>query len=257
MPGAVALALGEGLAARAIQIGQADRKDEHGADDAQNGRRPGGRAEKTRRDDVLDLRRSGQAVHREGRPAQDDRRGQQALGNVGAPEHRGGEGIGREDHDEQGNPAIGEQGANRDDGGYRAARPHQLQDAGHQAVGKARDLEQFSKDRPQQEDGEIVLQEPRQPFHEQAGKERGDERRIGRQHGQQGGDRREQYDAVAPIGRHDQQPERRERDQDGDHRRVPLGLRRRARLAAGRAHALGARSWLILCSALSSLLAPE
>ena len=63
--GAVALALRLCGAAAALDIGEADDENEHGADQAEPWRGPGRRLEERRRNDVLDLRRARQSIHGE------------------------------------------------------------------------------------------------------------------------------------------------------------------------------------------------
>ena len=90
-------------------------EDEDAAERPEPGRGPGVRREETGRDDVLDLRRAGQGIHREGEGTERNRSRDQALGDVALAEQFGRERIDREHDDEQRHAAVGQQGADRDD----------------------------------------------------------------------------------------------------------------------------------------------
>ena len=65
--------------------------------------------------DVLDLRRTRQRIHREAECAERDRAGDQPLRDIALAEHLGGERIDREHHDEQRHAAVGQDRADHDD----------------------------------------------------------------------------------------------------------------------------------------------
>ena len=86
-------------------------------------RGPGRRFEERRRNDVLNLRRAGQRIHREGEGAERDRRRDKPLRNVAAAEKLGGERIDRKHDDEQRNSAIGQKRATRTIASMARSRP--------------------------------------------------------------------------------------------------------------------------------------
>ena len=112
---AVALVACLRRAAAALDIVETDAEDEHAAEQAEPRRGPGRRLEKCGRDDVLDLRRARQSIHREGEGAESDRARNEPLGNVALAEHLRRERIDRKHHHEQRYAAVGQDRADHDD----------------------------------------------------------------------------------------------------------------------------------------------
>ena len=101
MSGAVAFARCGGLPTPPFQVRKSRDEDENRADDSEQGSGVGCGLEKCGWNDVLDLRRAGQRIHREGECAQRDRPRNQPLRNIALPKHLGSKRIDGEDHDEQ------------------------------------------------------------------------------------------------------------------------------------------------------------
>ena len=207
VPLAVSFARCRGLAAAPFQVGQSDRENEQRADRAEDRGRPGVGLEEGRRDDVLDLRRSGQRVHGEGEGAERDRAGDQALGDVALAEHLGRERIDREDDHEQRHAAIGQHGADQHDRQHGALLADEADDRRDDRLGKAGQLDHLAEHGAEQEDRKIQLHEADHLVHEQAGEDRRHGGGVGQQHGEQGRHGSEQDNAEAAVGHEHQKDE--------------------------------------------------
>ena len=199
----------------------------------QEDRRPAGRAddrggigigpEVARRDQVLDLRRARQGVHREREGPERDRARDQPLGDVGLAEHHRRERIHRERHHEQRDPSVGQDRAGEHDRQDRPPGAERPDDLRRDRTGRAARLHQLAEDRPQQEHGEERLHVIGRAPHERLGvaRQQGTPRQAGRQ---QREDRREDDDGQAPIGeRHQQDQREHDREHLQAHRLVPPG----------------------------------
>jgi hypothetical protein len=144
-------------------------------------------------------------VHGERECAQGDGRRDQALGDVALTEHFRGERVDREHHHEQRDTAVGQQGADQHDHQHRLAGAQQANGGRHDRTREARQLDQLAEYRTEQEHREVQLDETDHFFHEHPGEGRGDGGRVGEQHGAEGGDGREEDDAVAAVGSEHQQ----------------------------------------------------
>ncbi|ABA52012.1 hypothetical protein BURPS1710b_A1245 [Burkholderia pseudomallei 1710b] len=211
---AVAFAARERRAAAPFEIRQADDDDEHRADRAERGRGPRGGLEERRRDDVLDLRRARQRIHRERERAERDRARHQALRNVALAIELGRERIDGEHDDEQRHAAIGEQRAHRDDHRVRARAADVADRGGDDRLGEAGQLDHLAEHGAEQEHREVELHEADHLFHEDAGEDGGDGGGIGQQHRAERGDGGEQDHAVAAVGGEHQERQRGEDDHE-------------------------------------------
>ena len=201
-------------AAAALDVCKSDQEDEDAAKQAEPRRGPGRRLEERRRDDVLDLRRARQGVHREGECTEGDRAWDEPLGDVALPEHLGRERINREHHHEQRDAAIGEDRAHQDDRQHRPFSADQTNDGGDDRLGKTGQLDDLAEHRPEHEHRKVVFHEPDHLLHEHAGEHRRDQGRVGQQHGAERGDWREQDHAVAAIGHEHKEHQRAQHDHE-------------------------------------------
>jgi hypothetical protein len=192
---------GRGSAATApFEIAQATNQDEDGTDHAQPGSGVNVGLEEGGRDDVLDLRRAGQGIHREGEGAQRNRAGNQALGNAALTEHFSRKRIDREDHDKQRDAAVSQDGADDDDGEHRPLATDDLDHRGNNRLREAGEFNHLAEDRAEQEDGEEVFDEADHLVHEEAGKHRRHHVGVDKQDRAHCSNRREEDDAVAAVG---------------------------------------------------------
>lgn len=210
------LLAGEGGAVTApFQITDAGNEDESGTGEAEEGGGPCGGVEESGGDDILDLRGAGEGIHGEAEGAEGNDAGDEALGDLGLPEHLRGKGVDGEDDDKEGDAAVGEHGADEDDGEDGALGADAADDESDDGLGEARDLNEFSENSAEDEDGEVELEEADHLFHKDAGEDGGDSGGIGEKDGQQGGSRGEEDDAEAAIGGNHQKQEGGEDDEEG------------------------------------------
>src|SRR5687767_2843097 len=106
MPATVAFVRRGRGAPAPLEVRNTCDKNHDAADDAEPRRRPGIGAEKRRGNDVLNLRRAGQRIHRERERPKRDRTGYQTLRNIAATENLRRKRIDREYDHEQRNTAV-------------------------------------------------------------------------------------------------------------------------------------------------------
>ena len=198
--GAIAFAGRCGAATAPVQIHQTGDQDEGRANHAQPGRGIDIGLEEGGRDDVLNLRRARQRVHREGERTQRNRAGDQALGNITGLEHFSGERVDRKHHNKQRHTAIGQDAADQHDGQHGPLPPDGTYHGRDDGLGKARQLDHFAKHGAEQEHREIQFDEADHLVHEQAGEHGRDQMRVDQQHGAQGRHRGKKNHAEAAVG---------------------------------------------------------
>ena len=148
-----------------VHPNNAEAQEEDRGNNAQHGSRHRRSAEIARGDQVLDLGRARQSRHGKGIAADCVGAGEQLTGNIGIPEGRRGDGPHNEHHDEQGNAAVGHDGAGQDHSQHRAFLAHQLDHDLADGVGCAGHFHQLSEDAAQQEHHQVSLGEISESAH--------------------------------------------------------------------------------------------
>jgi len=196
------------------------------AEDAQRGGGEGRGLEIGHGDQVLDLHRSRQAGHGEGKGPQGDGGGDQSLGDFRFAKQGGGQRVDRKYDHKQRNAAVRQQGTREDNGQDGVSLTQGGGDLVGDHLGRAGVLHQLAENGAQQEDGEKIDDELSQTRHEDLGVRGEDGRAAADHHRQQRQGGGQDDDVDAPIGQAHQQAQRQQYPENFDHRSVISVLRR-------------------------------
>ncbi len=224
MSAAIAFPARDRAAPLPLEIGEAAGEGEGGREQAEIGRGIGVGTKEGGRDDILDLRCPGQRVHRNGEGRKGDGRGYETLRDIGATEHLGGKGIGREDDDEHGNAAIGENHADDRDGENCPLGAHDPRDARDDRARRPRYLDKLAEDGAEEEYREIEFHECRELVHEQAAEGRRHCAGVGEKDRGHGDERGDKDDAESAISEIDERRERTETYPKSHCARLPISF---------------------------------
>ena len=202
-----------GLPATPLEVGDPGDQNEERSNRPQDRGRPGIGLEEGGRDDVLDLRRSRQRVHREGEGAESDGARDEPLGDAALPEHLGREWIDRKHHHKERHAPVGQKSAHQHDREHGALAPDEANDGRDDGLREPGQLDHFAEHRAEQEDRKVQLHEADHLVHEHAGEDRRHGRGVGQEHGEHRRDRREEDHAEAAIGDKHQEHEGSDGDQ--------------------------------------------